>query len=61
VLGQGQGSDTQALLAAAGQAAQQLVGSNAARTGMSAIAAPGAAAGPRRRPWRPDRPPPPQN
>jgi serine-type D-Ala-D-Ala carboxypeptidase (penicillin-binding protein 5/6) len=63
VLGQGQGSDTQALLAAAGQAAQQLVDSIAPRTGAGAIAAPGAAAGPRRRRWRwrPDRPAPPQN
>jgi D-alanyl-D-alanine carboxypeptidase (penicillin-binding protein 5/6) len=61
VLGQGQGSDTQAVLAAAAQAAQQLVGSIAPATGTSAIAAPGAAARPRRRRWRPDRPPPPQN
>jgi len=61
VMGQGQGSDTQALLAAAGQAAQQLVDSIASRTGASAIAAPSAGAGTRRRRWRPDRPPPPQN
>ena len=61
LLGPEQGSDTQALLAAAGPAAQQLVDSIAPRTGASAIAAPGAAAGPRRRRWRPDRPPPPQN
>jgi serine-type D-Ala-D-Ala carboxypeptidase (penicillin-binding protein 5/6) len=61
VLGQGQGSDTQALLAAAGQAAQQLVGSIAPATGTSAIAAPAAPAAPRRRRWRPDRPPPAPN
>jgi D-alanyl-D-alanine carboxypeptidase (penicillin-binding protein 5/6) len=61
VLGQGQGGDPRALLAAAGQAAQQLVDSIAPGTGVSAIAAPGAGDGPRRRRWRPDRPPPPQN
>ncbi len=42
VLGQGQSSDTRALLAAAGQAAQQLVDSIAPGTGVSAVAAPGA-------------------
>jgi D-alanyl-D-alanine carboxypeptidase (penicillin-binding protein 5/6) len=46
VLGQGQGSDTSALLAAAGEAAQQLVESIAPTIGMSAIAPPAAAGGP---------------
>jgi serine-type D-Ala-D-Ala carboxypeptidase (penicillin-binding protein 5/6) len=55
VMGQGQGSDTQTLLAAAGQAAQQLVGSIAPTTGTGATAAPW------RRRWRPDRPPLAQN
>jgi serine-type D-Ala-D-Ala carboxypeptidase (penicillin-binding protein 5/6) len=54
VLGQGQGSDTQALLAAAGQAAQRLVDSIAPVTGASVIAAPAA---PRRGRGRPGRPP----
>jgi D-alanyl-D-alanine carboxypeptidase (penicillin-binding protein 5/6) len=45
VLGQGQGSDTQALLAAAGRAARQLVESFAPAIGMSTIAAPAAAPG----------------
>ena len=58
VLGQGRGTDTYALLVAAGQAAQQLVDSVAPGTGVSAIAAPAAPAAPRRRRWRPDRPPP---
>ena len=47
VLGQGQGSNTQALLAAAGEAAQQLVDSVAPAIGRSTIAAPTASAGPR--------------
>jgi D-alanyl-D-alanine carboxypeptidase (penicillin-binding protein 5/6) len=46
VLGQGQGSDTSALLAAAGEAAQQLVESVAPAIGMSAIAAPTPVGGP---------------
>jgi hypothetical protein len=46
VLGQGQGSNTDALLAAAGRAAQQLVDSVAPATGVGMIAAPAAAAGP---------------
>ncbi len=60
VLGQGQGSDTQSLLAAAGQAAQRLVDSIAASTGPARSLRP-ARPGPGRRHWRPDRPPPPQN
>jgi D-alanyl-D-alanine carboxypeptidase (penicillin-binding protein 5/6) len=47
VLGQGEGSDTSGLLAAAGQAARQLVESVAPAIGVSAIAAPAAAPGPR--------------
>jgi D-alanyl-D-alanine carboxypeptidase (penicillin-binding protein 5/6) len=47
VLGQGEGSDTSWLLAAAGQAARQLVESVAPAIGVSAIAAPAAAPGPR--------------
>ena len=47
VLGQGEGSDTSGLLAAAGQAARQLVESVAPAIGMSTIAAPAAAPGPR--------------
>ena len=47
VLGQGQGSDTSEILAAAGEAATQLVESVAPAIGMSTIAAPAAAAGPR--------------
>ncbi len=47
VLGQGEGSDTSGLLAAAGQAARQLVESVAPGIGVSAIAAPAAAPGPR--------------
>ncbi|MGZ4218291.1 MAG: D-alanyl-D-alanine carboxypeptidase family protein [Solirubrobacteraceae bacterium] len=46
VMGQGQGSDTPALLAAAGEAAMRLVDSVAPAIGMSTIAAPGAAGGP---------------
>jgi serine-type D-Ala-D-Ala carboxypeptidase (penicillin-binding protein 5/6) len=42
VLGQGQGSDTSEILAAAGQAAKQLVESVAPAIGMRTIAAPGA-------------------
>lgn len=41
VMGQGQGSNTQALLAAAGQTATQLVDSVTSTTGMTTIAAPG--------------------
>ena len=41
VLGQGQGSDTSAILAAAGDAAQQLVQSAAPTSGTSALGAPG--------------------
>jgi D-alanyl-D-alanine carboxypeptidase (penicillin-binding protein 5/6) len=43
VMGQGQGSDTQEILAAAGDAAQQLVGSVGGTVGAPTIAAPGAA------------------
>ncbi|MFZ0089163.1 MAG: hypothetical protein WAL63_06645 [Solirubrobacteraceae bacterium] len=46
VLGQGQGSNTSALLAAAGQAAQQLVNSTAPMTRVRAIAAPDASGDP---------------
>jgi len=46
VIGQGEGSDTPALLAAAGEAAQQLVESVAPAIRVRAIAAPGAACGP---------------
>ncbi len=46
VLGQGQGSDTSVLLAAAGEAAKQLVDSVAPATGGRTIAAPAAAGGP---------------
>jgi len=46
VLGQGQGSDTQALLAAAGEAATQLVESAAPAIGTSTLGAPGAAGAP---------------
>jgi D-alanyl-D-alanine carboxypeptidase (penicillin-binding protein 5/6) len=46
VLGQGQGSDTSALLAAAGQAAEQLVESVAPAIPVSTIAAPAAAGAP---------------
>jgi D-alanyl-D-alanine carboxypeptidase (penicillin-binding protein 5/6) len=42
VMGQGQGSNTQALLSAAGEAAQQLVDSVTPGTGMSTTAAPAA-------------------
>ena len=49
VLGQGQGSDTSVLLAAAGEAAKQLVESVAPAIGVRTIAAPGAAGGPRAR------------
>jgi D-alanyl-D-alanine carboxypeptidase (penicillin-binding protein 5/6) len=48
VMGQGQGSDTSEILAAAGEAARQLVGSVAPAIGLSAIAEPAAAAGPGR-------------
>jgi D-alanyl-D-alanine carboxypeptidase (penicillin-binding protein 5/6) len=46
VLGQGEGSDMSALLAAAGEAAQQLVDSVDPPIGMSSIAAPAAPGGP---------------
>ena len=46
VMGQGQGSDTPALLAAAGEAATQLVESVAPAIGMSTTAAPSAVGGP---------------
>jgi D-alanyl-D-alanine carboxypeptidase (penicillin-binding protein 5/6) len=46
VLGQGQGSDTSVILAAAGEAAKQLVGSVAPAIGLGTIAAPAAAGGP---------------
>jgi D-alanyl-D-alanine carboxypeptidase (penicillin-binding protein 5/6) len=49
VMGQGQGSDTPALLAAAGEAAEQLVDSVDWAARVRAMAAPGAAAGRRRR------------
>ena len=45
VLGQGEGSDTSAILAAAGEAAKQMVDSVAPTIRVRAIAAPGAAAG----------------
>ncbi len=45
VLGQGEGGDTSALLGAAGQAAEQLVGSIAPANRVGTIAAPGAAGG----------------
>jgi len=45
VLGQGHGSDTLALLAAAGEAAEQLVDFVAPAIHVRAIAAPGAAGG----------------
>jgi D-alanyl-D-alanine carboxypeptidase (penicillin-binding protein 5/6) len=45
VLGQGQGGNTRALLAAAGEAAQQLVGSVAAATGERRIAVPAGGTG----------------
>ena len=68
VLGQGQGSDTSALLAAAGEAAEQLVDSVAPATGVRAIAASGLGWGAgdgRRRPSPPaassSRSPPPHN
>jgi D-alanyl-D-alanine carboxypeptidase (penicillin-binding protein 5/6) len=48
VLGQGRGSNTSELLAAAGQAAQQLVNSGAPATRVRAIDAPGAPGRPRR-------------
>jgi D-alanyl-D-alanine carboxypeptidase (penicillin-binding protein 5/6) len=48
VLGQGQGSDTSALLAAASEAATQLVESVLPAAGVRAIAAPGPAGGRRR-------------
>jgi D-alanyl-D-alanine carboxypeptidase (penicillin-binding protein 5/6) len=46
VLGQGEGSDTSAILAAAGEAAKQLVDSVAPAIPVSTIAAPAAAGGP---------------
>jgi D-alanyl-D-alanine carboxypeptidase (penicillin-binding protein 5/6) len=52
VMAQGQGSDTRALLAAAGQAAQQLVGSLAVATSGRTSAAPGTGTGDAGRPGR---------
>jgi D-alanyl-D-alanine carboxypeptidase (penicillin-binding protein 5/6) len=56
VLGQGQGSDTSALLAAAGQTAKQLVESLTPASGMSTTAAPSAAGGRGRDAGRPGPP-----
>ena len=54
VMGQGQGNDTSVLLAAAGDAAEQLVDSVAPATGVRTLPAPGAAGGQRRNAGRPD-------
>jgi D-alanyl-D-alanine carboxypeptidase (penicillin-binding protein 5/6) len=53
VLGQGEGSDTRVILAAAGEAAQQLVDSVAPATRVSTTAAPGAPGGRGRDPGSP--------
>jgi serine-type D-Ala-D-Ala carboxypeptidase (penicillin-binding protein 5/6) len=52
VMGQGQGGDTSVILAAAGEAAMQLVDSVAPATRVRTLAAPGAASGPRGDPGR---------
>jgi D-alanyl-D-alanine carboxypeptidase (penicillin-binding protein 5/6) len=54
VMGQGQGNDTSVLLAAAGEAAEQLVDSVAPATGVRTLPAPGAAGGQRQNAGRPD-------
>ena len=56
VLGQGQGSDTSALLAAAGEAAEQLVDAIAPASGVGTVPAYGAPLGRRRDAWSHRRP-----